>query len=508
MRRFNSRGDRVSGMHGDGGIVAVNGRPLLGPSAGGSMWYRDDTVITQHYGPVSPRVVIVGVNGAAQVIHVGASKERIAGGGRYAIGFSDGSYSLDGTLVKDGTYPFAFGPDGAFAAKASPSGGLLLDGVKLTDADVPPSDVTVFGKRRCLWREGFTARIYWDGGYVQASTLPVFWWLSGYLVEGSMWVVYHDDRGRVVTHPWDDIRGYVVGTLQPGDKGFWFVDGHYATGKIVIGWSATESEMPSDLRGGAVETSTPRVDLRGIPNPGPVVPNPGTPHPEPPKPPTPEPPQVPELQAPNMLKVIRAVFAAHPEIDTKNEETRGPILDHVCVGLNGPGRDKPWGRKAREKDGGNKNTDAIVYLRADGLVEIYDIIDGNTGEAMWGAPKNGPRKDGTNGWWAAAEAVVGPPTQPPPTPEPPPNEDEFRMMVLNRLESLTFEFAEIKKLAVDGFNAAEAALNGAKALNDELSKLSMESWTIEEIADELAERKLLRARGRVALNMDFEVYKP
>lgn len=107
----------------------------------------------------------------------------------------------------------------------------------------------------------------------------------------------------------------------------------------------------------------------------------------------PEPPKL-MPQAPNQLAVVQRVFAAHPEIDRVNEETRGRAVDYVIAALGG----KPWGRKARNKDGTNLNTDGLTYLRSDGLYEIYDIIDGHTGEATWDGGE--PVIQGQNGWWA------------------------------------------------------------------------------------------------------------
>jgi hypothetical protein len=116
--------------------------------------------------------------------------------------------------------------------------------------------------------------------------------------------------------------------------------------------------------------------------------------------PKPEPTPV-SSQAPNQFAVVQRVFAAHPEIDRLNDDTRGRLIDYVIAELGG----KPWGRKARNKDGSNLNTDGLTYLRTDGLYEIYDIIDGTSGKPTWDGGE--PVVQGTNGWWAPGLPVGG-----------------------------------------------------------------------------------------------------
>ena len=122
-----------------------------------------------------------------------------------------------------------------------------------------------------------------------------------------------------------------------------------------------------------------------------------------------------DLLARNERGVVAEVMLDHPEIDTRKEETRGRILDYVAAELNA-GRVQPWGRKARMPDGSNKNTDALTYLRPDGLFEIYDAISGVDGSATWDA--YGPFRQGENGYWTPADPV--PVVQ---EPEPPPDVD-------------------------------------------------------------------------------------
>jgi hypothetical protein len=122
-------------------------------------------------------------------------------------------------------------------------------------------------------------------------------------------------------------------------------------------------------------------------------------------------------QAPNEFATVQRVFAAHPEIDRMNEETRGRAIDYVIAELGG----RPWGRKARNKDGTNLNTDGLTYLRTDGLYEIYDVISGSNGGATWDGGE--PVVQGQNGWWAPGLPVDG--VTPGPTPTPTPTSSSF-----------------------------------------------------------------------------------
>ncbi len=142
------------------------------------------------------------------------------------------------------------------------------------------------------------------------------------------------------------------------------------------------------------------------------------------------------LQAPNKLSTVQRMMKLHPEIDTMDEEERGVIIDLSCKAENPVGKDKPWGRKSRNKEGTDLNTDAMTYLRTDGKFEIYDVISGGDGSATWDlgtSPTNssGIWSQGENGYWAPANKVEnGQPIPPVPVePTKPPisvNKDDVR----------------------------------------------------------------------------------
>lgn len=168
-----------------------------------------------------------------------------------------------------------------------------------------------------------------------------------------------------------------------------------------------------------------------------------------PPPPAPDPPPVPgpepmSLQAPNEIETVRRVMREHPEINTRDENARGNILPYICAALGG----KPWGRKSRNAQGTDLNTDALTFLRADGLFEIYDVISGADGGATWDG--FGPFRQGENGYWVEAQPVSGPP----PTPDPPPPSDDLAKLraqveamneaILYNFQTMTIRFDQLK----------------------------------------------------------------
>lgn len=153
---------------------------------------------------------------------------------------------------------------------------------------------------------------------------------------------------------------------------------------------------------------------------------------------------MPEFVAPDREDVIAAVIAAHPEINTRDEDSpdgRARILDYAIERLNkepapeGAHTSNPWGRKARRRidpsdpsTGTDLNTDGLtLLLRGGDRFEIIDVISGNTGGSSW--HNYGAFAQGENGYWAPGLPVTedprpkpGPVPRPQPDPEKPPRE--------------------------------------------------------------------------------------
>jgi hypothetical protein len=150
-----------------------------------------------------------------------------------------------------------------------------------------------------------------------------------------------------------------------------------------------------------------------------VVPPPPDPKPDPKPDPSPEPEPV-SLQAPNQIEAVRKAMREHPEINTRDERQRGDVLDYVCWAL---GRGV-WGRKSRNPQGTDLNTDGLTFKRSDGLFEIYDVISGTDGSATWEG--YGPFRQGENGYWVPARDPVG--DIPAPPDPPPPSDDSLEKL--------------------------------------------------------------------------------
>lgn len=106
------------------------------------------------------------------------------------------------------------------------------------------------------------------------------------------------------------------------------------------------------------------------------------------------------MQAPNKIDVVQRMIKAHPEVNPTDKVNRGKLLDYFIHEMNG----KPWGRKARNVDGSNKNTDALMYLFEDGTIEIIDVLGGD-GSASWNTDGR-HWHNGENGFWSPGESVT------------------------------------------------------------------------------------------------------
>lgn len=132
----------------------------------------------------------------------------------------------------------------------------------------------------------------------------------------------------------------------------------------------------------------------------------------------------------NHIEVVRQVLRDHPEINPKDEIARGFIPNRVAQILNEKvGRIK-FGRKARNKDGSNKNTDGLTELIdgdgiKDGHFYIYDILKGSDPNgkkkptdkgydsdpgrfAMWDGGSGNPIEAGENGYFSPPENMTIP----------------------------------------------------------------------------------------------------
>jgi hypothetical protein len=114
-----------------------------------------------------------------------------------------------------------------------------------------------------------------------------------------------------------------------------------------------------------------------------------------------------QREAPNKEGVVKAVMAAHPEIDRCDESSldkgRALIVDWTAQRLNAEAGRVVWGRKSRGRVVNGKadrpNTDGLAFLRSDGRYEIYDVVSGSRPcNSTWG--EHGPIVQGENGWWA------------------------------------------------------------------------------------------------------------
>lgn len=140
--------------------------------------------------------------------------------------------------------------------------------------------------------------------------------------------------------------------------------------------------------------------------------------------------------APNRLAELKAIAAAHPEInrlaDGPFAPNRGGITQLAAQQFGAP-----FGRKSRDGSPANLSDDALCYKLADGRFEIYDILSGGNGDVQWNYV--GTFADGENGFFVAPTGtppVKNPPVDLPPSTPPPPSglsEAQIRQIVQDEL---------------------------------------------------------------------------
>jgi hypothetical protein len=402
MPRLNTRADIIQGL--------------------GLVWLTDDLVIGQRQQPDGSWAVCSGptVAGPWDVLEKRGCNFIAAGGGHWAAfgGTIFGPAAVPGAAIPAGLDGRGAGsPDGTVALiKHSETGGLILRRLDGTIFEVPgafpTSNLCVVDRDRALWVDARDGRVHTCGGLPVPLTLPgPVLWPAVFFAVNRWWIAYHStDAIGYVCHPFDSLDGYPIAKPPAFYPNAVVIDGSTAR----LAWSLDAAESPAGLRSVFQDLTAPRVPLGVVAPP--------TPHPVPEPPPMPDTPQ-----APNRKSVIVAVIAAHPEIDTRDENSldkgRAAITDWTAQRLNRETGRRVWGRKSRGKPTGdvavNPNTDGLTYLRSDGRFEIIDAINGGDGTAAW--ENNGAFAAGENGYWVPPQLGPEPTSggEPAPTPQPP-----------------------------------------------------------------------------------------
>lgn len=209
-------------------------------------------------------------------------------------------------------------------------------------------------------------------------------------VNGSAWVCsrLHDDTLNV--YPWGEKFGYHF------NISCWGQDALFINNKIRVVYS-NGSGVFGQLD---VDLTKPRVDLT-LTNPT----DPTDPDPEP----------EPDM-APNEEATVKEQLRAHPEVDVLDDEERGKILDYVIEDLN----HGPWGRKSKNDEGTDLNTDVLGYKFSDGKIEWIDVLlgrdpnpsDPDRGKFSSWTTDGKKWNDGDNGFWVPAGEVDTDPDDP------------------------------------------------------------------------------------------------
>lgn len=394
----NSVGDVICG--GGGAQGSVNGKLYPFASEGRGCFIDDDTILVQ----LAAGHVLARWRWRESDVPVVVDPPR----GANAMAGGGGKWLADGAGYVYGSIPDWYGaaligvaPDGtiAYYPNAQTGVGLVIvdpDGQVHAYADQiakPAPQVVSAGV--VIWERGAVGRDPLRPARTDAQGIQLV------TVDGEDWLVYWAEPLGLVAQRDGATDGYLLG------RDTWHYHARNVGGLLRVVWSVTDGEGPNDSRARIVNRTAPRVPLTVV---GPPI--------DPPLPPLPPHPPLPPKDptmptAPNKFSVVQAVFAAHPEIDTRVDVVRGRITDYVVVALGGV----PWGRKDRDKDPNNNNNsdDALCYRLSDGRFEIYDIINGGDGSAAW--DYKGTFADGENGYFREVPGVTDPPVPPlPPGP--------------------------------------------------------------------------------------------
>jgi hypothetical protein len=351
---------------------------------------------------------------------------------------------------------------------------------KLTDFDA--TDIQLLGNKRAIFRVNAALQTFPET--LEINNRPV----------GSDWgwprVIFINGKAKLL------YQSFVLGCLVFDGKVllkgtiFFRPDVIAYDNGILVCWGLDEGESQTEVEHWtfAELDALPFIDNRII------VPNP---HPNPP--PIVEPPKMDTLDLPNHVELVRSVIRAHTEINILDEAERGKIVDIVAKTLNN-GSVAPYGRKARNADGSNKNTDGLTFLNSDGRFTITDIIFGadpnpnNPDRGKFASWDTDGRlfKPGENGFWARFESFLdNTPNPDPDKPNPDPKDTNPSTPLdltelLNRLDSNNQKVIEainqasadeIKKLDevkvafIKGIKEASVALVNGGGLTDILGKI-------------------------------------
>lgn len=256
---LNSRGQAGQGV--GGGIAALDDAPLAQP-AGGTSFVDDNTLIYQVCDPSCRLEEYDLLSGTKTTVSNQGANTLQAGGGIWAAWLGGvGVYTSAGA-----TFPLSsigpVGPDGAIALKVlyqsyGPWDVLEKNGARwrLTEGDA--SGIQLLGQGRALWREGDALKVR---GIPQPVTLPgTLWWSRAVFFDGQPWIMYQSQiaGGRLVIHPFNDLRGYVI--TQGGNS--YGPDAVQLGRSIRVAYALIANEAPGTLRKLDIDPTSPRTDL-------------------------------------------------------------------------------------------------------------------------------------------------------------------------------------------------------------------------------------------------------
>jgi hypothetical protein len=275
MPILNYKGDILAG--GGGSQGSVNKKPFPFATFGGGTWLNDNLVLLQVPRPDPQKgelgVWFPGNPEPAQFFGV-AANDFAANGNAYVAWhpsrgvFGDLTLRLTGQLLSElsiaGTCGVrAVGPNGsiAYIPNRQVGTGLRLVDPDGTVTDIPniePYDVQVLGKQQVIWKHGAYGRP------VPKPACPDAMGVILVPASDGDWLVYWSETTGFIAQLDGAADGYILGTTPT----FYNHDAKLVNNEVMIAWSITNGEAPTDVFFSPLNRSLPRVPL--VPNIQPV----------------------------------------------------------------------------------------------------------------------------------------------------------------------------------------------------------------------------------------------
>jgi len=280
--------------------VALNKNPIFPrdyplTAADGKNWFNDNQIFSLGFSVngegflAGRRIVMFILNRDGSFREIGERfgiNEYCAGGNSWAVLAYDApgaaGYTLYNNTIFPSIIPIDFSSDGWFAYKTQPTNlGLCLSAPganpnPAADQIEPPNvkceDVQLFPSGGILYRVGNVIKQRGLANFpsVVKTTVNSFGQLRAFVWQGEWWILYQEniDLGRSLTHPADELSGYVFVTDKK-DCNRPDAAEQADTSLLIVYSDEADTERPGDIQTKLFNVTDPRVNFGSISLPPP-----------------------------------------------------------------------------------------------------------------------------------------------------------------------------------------------------------------------------------------------